>query len=453
MNFNDEGTLTLKGETTQFDNQLKELNSKAKELKATLKEIETTGAGKGSQEWKDYKTQLEAVRASQAALNAEMKKMDVADMTLGQLKNHIKDLNKELTTLVPNTKAFNDAAKRLGEAEKQFDAVKKQVVDIKKGGEDLAQPSMWDKISGGVGKMATAFNAFIALAVVQYIFDIGKAIFETTSKFEKYEKVLQTALGSEKLAAGSMAALKELAAKSAFSMDELTEGYVKMVNRGMRPSQAEMVKMTDLAASQGKTFDMLVEAALDAQTGEFERLKEFGIRGSKSGDQVTLSFKGMQKVVANTPESIQGALVAFGEMQGVAGQNAKMMETLGGKTSNLGDNFDALKVELGQRLRPVFIFILDLLNNGIIVISYLAKGISTAVTAVIGFWQAWSQFMTGAGATLVGLGQAIGLFMTGNFEAASKAWDQTKAYASATITAVKTTVQGASADIQNGDLD
>lgn len=448
MDFKDEGVLTLRGETTQFDNQLKSLNASAKELKDTLKAIENSGAGKGSDEWKEYKAQLDKVREAQAQLNAEMKKMDVADMTLGQLKNHIKDLNKELTTLVPNTKAFNDAAARLGEAEKHFDSVKKQVNEIKKGGEDLGQPSMWDKITGGVGKMATAFNAFIALAVVQYIYDMGKAIFETTSKFEKYEKVLQTALGSEKLAAGSLAALKDLAAKSAFSLDELTEGYVKMVNRGMRPSQSEMVKMTDLAASQGKTFDMLVEAALDAQTGEFERLKEFGIRGSKSGDEVTLSFKGMQKTVANTPESIQGALVAFGEMQGVAGQNAKMMETLGGKTSNLGDNFDALKVELGQRLRPVFILILDLLNNGITVISYLVKGVASAITAVTGFWQSWSLFFSGAGATLVALGETIALFMSGNYEASKKAWDNTKTYATATTTAVTATASKALDDIK-----
>lgn len=441
MDFKDEGVLTLRGDTAEFDSQLKALNTTAKELKDSLKAIETSGAGKGSDEWKQYKNQLDKVREAQAQLNAEMKKMDVADMTLGQLKNHIKDLNKEMSALVPGTKAFNDAAARLGDAEKHFDAVNKQVKEIKKGGEDLGQPSMWDKISGGVGKMATAFNAMIALAVVQYIYDIGKSIFDITAKFEGYEKVLTTALGSEKEAKSSMEAIKVMAAKTAFSVDELTEGYVKMVNRGMRPSQAEMVKMTDLAASQGKTFDQLVEAALDAQTGEFERLKEFGIRGSKSGDEVTLSFKGMQKVVANTPEAIQGAIVSFGAMNGVAGQNAKMMETLGGKTSNLGDSFDSLQVTLGNGLRPVFIAILDLLSASIPVLLVVGQTIGSVIVFAKSLVVGLVETVKNGGLAIVSLAEAATQVTQGNLTGAKKSLDDAVNYGNKTLTSMKSNIE------------
>jgi hypothetical protein len=441
MNFNDEGTLTLRGDTTQFDTQLKELNSKAKELKTTLKEIETSGAGKGSQEWKDYKTQLEAVRASQAALNAEMKKMDVADMTLGQLKNHIKDLNKEMTALVPGTKAFNDAAARLGEAEKHFNSVNKQVKEIKQGGEDLGEPGLWSKITNGAKGLTTVFSGFIALAAVQFLYDMGKAIFDITAKFEKYEKVLTTALGSEKLAKQSMEAIKVMAANTAFSVDELTEGYVKMVNRGLRPSQTEMTALADLAASQGKTFDQLVEAVLDAQTAEFERLKEFGIKAKKEGDNVSLSFKGQTQVVKNNEEAILAAIIAMGAMTGVAGQNAKMMETLGGKTSNLGDSFDSMMVTLGTGLRPVFIAILDLLSASIPVLLVVGQTIGSVIVFAKSLVVGLVETVKNGGMAIVSLAEAATQVTQGNLTGAKKSLDDAVNYGNKTITSMKSNIE------------
>jgi hypothetical protein len=38
----------------------------------------------------------------------------------------------------------------------------------------------------------------------------------------------------------------------------------------------------------GKDMMQMIEAVADASTGEFERLKEFGIKASKQGDQVAL---------------------------------------------------------------------------------------------------------------------------------------------------------------------
>lgn len=440
MNFNDEGTLTLRGETTQFDNQLKELNNKAKELKQTLKEIEQT-SGKGSDEWKKYKAELDQTRASQAALNAEMRKMDVADMTLGQLRNHIKDLNKELLGLVPGTKAFIDTSKRLTEARDHFNNVTKQVDTIKKGAEDLGQPTLWGKITNGAKGMATVFQAFMALQVVQYLWDMGKAIFDITAKFEKYEKVLTTALGSEKDAKESMEAIKKMAANTAFSVDELTEGYVKMVNRGLRPSQKEMTSLADLAASQGKTFDQLVEAVLDAQTAEFERLKEFGIKAKKEGDNISLSFKGQTQVVKNNEEAILAAIVAMGAMTGVAGQNAKMMETLGGKTSNLGDNFDNLMVTLGTGLRPVFISILDLLNASIPVLLIVGQTIGTVVVLAKSLIMGMVDTVKNGAMAIYSLGNVVAEVAKGNLEGAKQSLDQAVDYGAKTTSSMSDNVK------------
>ncbi|KAB7728012.1 hypothetical protein F5984_19855 [Rudanella paleaurantiibacter] len=352
INLNEEATLTLKGNTRDFSNEITQLETKAKSLKQTLKEIETTGTGKGSEEWKKYKAELAGVNTE---LGKTRKEVDLSKLTYGQLSTLVKQLNRDLKGLVPGTEDFVKATNRLNEAKARLSDVDKQVKAINKESTAMGEPTRWQRIGNGIGIMSKAFAAFFALEIVGYIIGIGRAIFETTGKFERYEKVLTNALGSEKAAKQSMEAIKKMAASTAFSVDELTDGYVKLVNRGMKPSQKEMMAMADLAASQGKKFDELVEAALDAQTGEFERLKEFGIRASKSGDQVTLSFKGMNQVVKNTPEAIQGALTKFGEMKGVAGQNAEMMKTLEGQLSNVGDSFDSLKVAVGDKLRPVFV--------------------------------------------------------------------------------------------------
>jgi exonuclease VII small subunit len=102
-------------------------------------------------------TQQEAEKLSKS-----MKSMDVNKMTLQQLEQYTKALNKELKQLEPGTKAFIETSKRLGDVEKRLGAVRKEVTDIKKGGEDLGKPSLWD-VRFGVNKVNLAFKAMIAL--------------------------------------------------------------------------------------------------------------------------------------------------------------------------------------------------------------------------------------------------------------------------------------------------
>jgi len=123
---------------------------------------------------------------------------------------------------------------------------------------------------------------------------------------------------------------------------ELTSAFVKLTNQGFKPSTVELRKLGDLASSTGKSFDQLTEAIIDAQTGEFERLKDFGIRASKEGDKVTFTFKEVKKQVDFTASSIREYLLGLGDLEGVSGAAAVISETLGGKINNLGDSFDKL---------------------------------------------------------------------------------------------------------------
>jgi len=176
---------------------------------------------------------------------------------------------------------------------------------------------------------------------------LGK-ITSTAADFQRFDAVLTNALGSRSEAQKAIKQLTEFAARTPFQVDELISSYVKFVNRGLKPTEAELENLADLAASQGKSFDQLAEAVLDAGTGEFERLKEFGIRAKTVGDQVQLSFKGQTIEVEKNQEAINKAIIGFGDLNGVQGSTAAISATLGGRISNLQDRFTRLFLNLGE---------------------------------------------------------------------------------------------------------
>lgn len=200
-------------------------------------------------------------------------------------------------------------------------------------------------VNDGLKKVGSAFLAAFA---IDRLVSIGKEIFHITAEFQKLEAVLTNALGSKSAAQIGMRMIEQFAAKTPFSVQELTASYVKLVNQGFIPTQEELRKLGDLSASTGKGFDQLTEAIIDAQTGEFERLKEFGVRASKEGDKVTFTFKGVKTQVDFTSESIQKYVLSLGDAVGVSGSMAAISETVGGGFSNMGDAYDHFLETIGD---------------------------------------------------------------------------------------------------------
>jgi hypothetical protein len=219
-------------------------------------------------------------------------------------------------------------------------------------------------------------GAIAGAFAVDKVLDFGKAVFDTTAKFQKFEAVLTNTLGSNSAAKAAMAQITEFAAKTPYGVDELTASFVKLANQGFVPTINQMRSLGDLAASQGKTFDQLTEAIIDAQTGEFERLKEFGIRASKQGDQVEFTFKGVKKQVDFTSDSIRQYILALGDVEGVAGGMEAQSKTLGGGLSNLEDAFEQLKLTIGEAAESggLFSMILDGMAEGVKGLTNAFKG-------------------------------------------------------------------------------
>lgn len=202
------------------------------------------------------------------------------------------------------------------------------------------------------GAAGAVTNILGAAGVSLGLGSIVTGIIKTTGEFQKFEAVLTNTLGSKSEAQKSLSDIKDFASKTPFSVSELTESFVKLANTGFKPTNGELKKLGDLASSQGKSFNQLTEAVIDAQTGEFERLKEFGIRAKKEGDKVTFTFKGQKEQVDLTDAAIQKYILGLGDAAGVSGSMAAISETLEGKISNLGDQYDSFLNTVGTKTKP-----------------------------------------------------------------------------------------------------
>lgn len=255
--------------------------------------------------------------------------------------------------------------------------------------------------SNNVASSLSKLKSIIAsVFAVTAIWSFTNKVIEARSEYEKFNAVLTNTFQSDKVGAAALNMLNDFAAKTPFALNELTGSFVKLVNRGVLPTQDEMTKLGDLASSQGKGFDQLTEAMLDAQTGEFERLKEFGIKASKSGDMVKLSFKGVTKEVKNNSDAITEALLGYGQMKGVAGSMEAISKTLGGKISNLGDQWNTFLVAVGGESGEIFTGVITILSMGLAFLSdnlaYISEWFSILYSMIAPVVISLSEFMRAA---------------------------------------------------------
>lgn len=367
----DKGITKLDESTKEFINTVEQLSTVLKKGGVSFKEVQTAQA-------KVKKTAKELTQLEQDQLVAEKALESQRKAGIRASAKYNDALKKEVKTeqdLINRTNALVYKRKQLDTTTKKGQQEwKRLTAQIKDNTEKLkrndAQIGRFQRNVGNYSKALKGFAMNVAGALgltagIAGITALGKKIIGVRSEFEKFEAVLSTALGSNSEAVQTMELIKQFAAETPFSVQELTAAFVKLVNQGFKPSKDELKLLGDLAASTGKTFDQLTEAIIDAQVGEFERLKEFGIRAQKQGDQVTFTFKGVKEQVDFTTESIQAYILSLGALEGVSGSMIGISETLGGKISNLGDAWDNLLNAMGEQTSGVFKNAIEGLSNTI----------------------------------------------------------------------------------------
>ena len=259
------------------------------------------------------------------------------DGELLDTKKVLQSLSAAELQMVEDFKKVDAAAKNTG------NTIQSEATKNKKAVDDTGKSvnNLGGNLKGLAGAIAGAF-------AISQLIDFQKKIIAVTGEFQKYRAVLTNTLGSQKDADIAMASIGDAAIKTNFSVQQLTETYIKFANRGLKLTQSEMFKLADIANSTGKSIDQLTEAFLDAFTGENERLKEFGIVARKNGETTAFTFKGVTTEVKNTQAEIQKYLLSLGDLEGVTGSTAAISKTLTGQISNLGDSYDQLLLAIGN---------------------------------------------------------------------------------------------------------
>lgn len=224
----------------------------------------------------------------------------------------------------------------------------------------MAQPDVKVRISA-VDETKAAFQSVArsAQGLKNAIFSVQGAIagvaggavisglVKTNAEFQRLQASLQTFTGSAAAASKKFEELQTFAAKTPFSLQEIVQGFNILKARGLDPSISSFNAFGNIASGTGKSLNQLTEALADAAVGEFERLKEFGIKANKEGDRIKFTFGGVSTTVGNNSQEILAYLEQLGNVQ-FAGAMERQAQTLDGAFSNFGDAVDALAKTIGE---------------------------------------------------------------------------------------------------------
>lgn len=208
--------------------------------------------------------------------------------------------------------------------------------------------------SGGSAEKATsglmgAFTKFLGpLTAAVSVMGAFNKLISVQREFDVLNAGLITATGSSEKAAVAFEALNDFATKTPYGLQQAVEGFTKLVNLGLEPSERAMMSYGNTASAMGKDLNQMIEAVADAATGEFERLKEFGIKAKQEGDKVSLTFRGTTTTIGNNAKEIEGYLMALGENE-FAGAMETRMNSLDGAIAGLGDAWDGLWRTISQQ--------------------------------------------------------------------------------------------------------
>lgn len=213
-----------------------------------------------------------------------------------------------------------------------------------------------DRIRGASASAAKAVSTglLVGLPLVGgLIAGMGAKAVQAAGQMESMGIALETAMGGNvKAAQEAQKNIVQFAAKTPYELEEVMGAFIKLKNMGLDPSNRALEAYGNTASAMGKGLNDMVEAVADAATGEFERLKEFGIRASNQGDKVAFTFKGVTTTVAKNSKDIENYLIRLGETN-FAGGMEKQSRSLQGLISTLTDSINLKLAEFGSKLLPI----------------------------------------------------------------------------------------------------
>jgi hypothetical protein len=203
--------------------------------------------------------------------------------------------------------------------------------------------SFGERVKGVGGAIKTMLTGALAWAGKRWLID-------SNADMETYRNTLAIVLKDQKKAVEMLSWAEKFAAKTPFEIPQVVEATVRLQSYGIQ-AQKTLGIVGDMASVMGKDLMSAVEAVADAQTGELERLKEFGI----TKEMIQKQAKLMGMMVINSKGQItdqkafNAALFALMEQRYKGGMEIQS-RTFKGMMSNVQDFIGRIGRKLGGPL-------------------------------------------------------------------------------------------------------
>lgn len=334
------------------DGQIEELGASVRDMDRKLSSV------KGFRSMTEDAEQAGAAfRHSENQLRAYSHELAGLESITDEQKQRFKELERETKALKRQFDQKTQAAQKMGASlreagldtshltaeQKKLEAQVAQTQRRMEGMSTFAGANVGEafgRIGGHIRGLAT--EAAVAGAGIGYAFKTQ--FVDVAAQFEKFHTILETTEGSAAKADKAMSWISDFAAKTPYDVTKVTEAFVKLRAYGLDPANGLLKTLGDTSAAMGKDVDQAVEAIADAVTGENERLKEFGIKGSVNKGKTTYEYtdrEGKQKtatVDSNNRNQIQATLEAIWNSK-YGNAMDKMSKTWEGMVSNIGDQW------------------------------------------------------------------------------------------------------------------
>lgn len=278
-----------------------EFSDTTKALKSALKDVERSTAQTGSAV-EQASSKIGKLKGALASIKGKHKTevkavgLDVVQSNVSQIERQISKLTNKPAVITAQAKLTRDDIKKarseIKELEKQLKDLTGQKYDIQLdvGGQNVQ--SLGSKLKGGMGTMlSVAGGSLLAGGVGAAIAGIGSGVASAAGTMwtggnerQQYLSTMTHFMGSESDARDMMDWANENARVTQFSSGEVLAAASRAIQVA-DGSATEAQRLTQLAEDMasltpGKTVMDAMEALADAQMGEFERMKEFGFKGS-----------------------------------------------------------------------------------------------------------------------------------------------------------------------------
>lgn len=323
--------------------------------------LNTKGFSKGIQEIKAQLTELNKA--------LETNKKELAD-TNKKTKEYEKELDQLKTAEKENGTATKEQKARMAELEKEIDKartraaqLKTEQIDLKNGLKNTTNELKKQKagvsgVSDEMKKMKTLITGFIAAYGGKKLWEL---LIGSNAEMEQYTTSLEVMLGSTEKASAMIEKMREFAAKTPLTLENVISGGSLLMSYGVDESNLidTMTKLGDLASGNAEKMDritlaygqmlakgkvtgeelrQMTEAGVPLQTALAESI---GVTGEEFSKMVSAGKVGIDDL----NKAITGLTTGNGKF---AGMMEKQSQTMQGMFSTLLDNLSEFMRKMGE---------------------------------------------------------------------------------------------------------